>query len=487
MKILVIGLSGASPEILLGDDRLENLRHLMNLGCYGQLEGVLPSSTIPSWSCMSTSQDPGTLGVYGRSHGIDHRHGTPGSAQARSIGAPAIWDEVARRGGRSVLIGMPSGDSPPTLDGIPVVCFPTENTKGTVFASPPEIAQEIESLVSDYPVNVENGPIEDRARLRDVIVSMSRAQFAVARHFLQTRAWEYFQFLEVGLDRIQRGFWRDHDSGHRLHEPDSPYREVVRDYYRHLDAEIGGLIELLTDDTILLIVSDHGARRVDGGFCVNEWLFRNGFLVLNQDPGCVTSFHELDVNWERTLAWSAGGDFAQIFLNVKGRESQGAIDQAAYEAVRDALKSRLESTTDTEGRSLGMRVFKPEELYREVRNLAPDLIVEFEDRGCQAIDGVGYSSIHLRGNETELDDCTVTRQGVFILAGQQIPLQSPLIGARLLDIAPTLLELGGYPIPPSMQGHSLLSGTVVSERVNSTEADDDHLIRERLSGLGYIS
>ena len=39
---------------------------------------------------------------------------------------------------------------------------------------------------------------------------------------------------------------------------------------------MGSLLELLTDDTVVLVVSDHGAQRLDGGFCVNEWLIREG-------------------------------------------------------------------------------------------------------------------------------------------------------------------------------------------------------------------
>ena len=36
MKILVIGLDCAAPSILLEDERLENVRRLMDAGCYGR-------------------------------------------------------------------------------------------------------------------------------------------------------------------------------------------------------------------------------------------------------------------------------------------------------------------------------------------------------------------------------------------------------------------------------------------------------------------
>ena len=72
MKTLVIGLDGAVPDILFGDERLENLRRLMDAGGYGRLESIVPPITVPAWMCMATSQDPGSLGVYGFRNRVDH-------------------------------------------------------------------------------------------------------------------------------------------------------------------------------------------------------------------------------------------------------------------------------------------------------------------------------------------------------------------------------------------------------------------------------
>ena len=74
MKILVIGLDCAAPELLFGDERLTNFRRLMEAGCYGRLESVIPPITVPAWMCMSTSQDPGSLGVYGFRNRVDHSY-----------------------------------------------------------------------------------------------------------------------------------------------------------------------------------------------------------------------------------------------------------------------------------------------------------------------------------------------------------------------------------------------------------------------------
>ena len=46
MKILVVGLDCAAPEVLFADDSLANIRRVMDAGCYGKLESVVPLSLI---------------------------------------------------------------------------------------------------------------------------------------------------------------------------------------------------------------------------------------------------------------------------------------------------------------------------------------------------------------------------------------------------------------------------------------------------------
>ena len=86
MKILVIGLDCAAPELLFTDERLVNVRRLMGAGCYGRLESVIPPITIPAWRCMVTSQDPYTK--YWMNIITDRRMKTPTSP--RSVMAASL-------------------------------------------------------------------------------------------------------------------------------------------------------------------------------------------------------------------------------------------------------------------------------------------------------------------------------------------------------------------------------------------------------------
>jgi predicted AlkP superfamily phosphohydrolase/phosphomutase len=459
----------------------------MEAGCYGRLESVIPPITVPAWLCMATSQDPGSLGLYGFRNRKDHSYEGLETVDSHSSRALTIWDQVAREGGRSVLVGVPPSFPPRKVNGVSVGCFLTPDPARDTYTHPPELAKEIEALVGDYAVDVKGFRTSDKDWLHRQILDMTGGHFEVVRHLIGTREWAYLQFVEIGLDRVHHGFWKHHDERHVDHDSRSPYREVVRDYYRYLDREIGSVLELIPEDTVVMILSDHGARPLDGGFCVNEWLVREGLLALRAYPGEVTPFEELDVDWSRTTAWSSGGYYARVFLNVKGREPHGTIEPGEYEQVRSELAAKLASTTAPDGAPLGTRVFKPEEVYRHVRGVAPDLIVHFGDLAWRAIGGVGYPGLHVRENDTGPDDCNHAQHGAFVLAGAGVPALGELTDVHLLDVAPTLLSLAGYEVPAEMQGRALLGR--VAPRSDEAEPDReerDRVIRERLRGLGYL-
>jgi predicted AlkP superfamily phosphohydrolase/phosphomutase len=456
MKIMVIGLDCAAPDVVLRDEGLTNIRRLMNRGCYGALESVIPPITVPAWMCMSTSQDPGSLGVYGFRNRTDHSYGGLGVANSTSIVAPAIWDHLGEEGKHVVLVGVPPTYPPPKVNGVCVGCFLTPDPAQSEFTHPAGIKAEIEKLVGTYPVDVTGFRTDNKDWLKDQVYDMTRKHFEVIRHLMTTVDWDYFQFVEIGLDRMHHGFWKYHDRSHRQYEPGSSYESVVRDYYLYLDDEIGRLLALLDEETIVLVASDHGAQRLEGGFCVNEWLRREGLLVLTEEPTQPTPFSPKLVDWTRTKVWSEGGYYARVFVNVEGREPTGLVPAAHYDAFLEDLTARFQALPDDRGRPMGTTVFKPKEIYKKVRNVAPDLIVHFGGLYWRSIGGVGHRDLHVQENDTGPDGCNHAQFGVFVLSAPSLSGRGEVQGMRLLDIAPTLLDLSGSAIPASMQGRSLL-------------------------------
>ena len=257
---------------------------------------------------MATSQDPGSLGVYGFRNRVDHSYDGLGIVNSRSIGELAIWDQVAREGKKSVIIGVPPGyPAPQGQRHLRRLLPDARHVEGRLHASRRASAHEIEQLVGQYPVDVKGFRTDDKAWLRDEIYAMSRKHFEVVRHYLKNAEWDYFQFVEIGLDRMHHGFWK----------PPRPRARPAR-----ARQPVPG------DDPRLLPLPRRGAgeppraadRRHDrpGRLrprrpAARRRLLRQrvadpaGLLVLNQYPEKVTPFGKLDVNWEQDAGSGARG------------------------------------------------------------------------------------------------------------------------------------------------------------------------------------
>jgi predicted AlkP superfamily phosphohydrolase/phosphomutase len=483
MKICVLGLDSAAPDVIFRDERLVNLRRLMDLGVYGRLESVIPPITVPAWMCMSTSQDPGSLGIYGFRNRLDHSYDHLAMANSASIEAPAIWDQLTREGKKAIIVGVPPNYPPKRVNGISIGCFLTPDTVKSVFTYPVDLKARINEAVGEYPADVKDSCTDRKDSLKDEILNMSHKQWQVVRWLLTKQEWDYFHFVDIGLDRMQHGFWSCFDPQHPQFEQGNPYQDAIPEYYRWTDEQIGSVIELLDDETILLVVSAYGTQRLDGEIAVNEWLVREGLLVLDDYPNTPTPFEQLNVNWSQTKAWSEGG---QVFFNVQGREPQGVVPASEYECFQNEMKARLEALPGPDGKPLDSQVFKPQEIYRNVRNIVPDLIVYFAGVRWRSIDSVGHGRIPVQGNETCWDSCNSAPYGMFVLIAPNCPLGGEYEGAHLLDIAPTLLDLAGYAIPETMQGRSLVAGMERKSSGGGSKAESERIVHDRLAGLGYV-
>ncbi|HEY64138.1 MAG TPA: phosphodiesterase, partial [Caldilineae bacterium] len=395
--MFVIGLDCAAPELVFDRwwNELPNLRFLAGNGLWGDLESCIPAITVPAWTCMLSGKDPGELGVYGFRNRADYSYDKMFIAAGNAVRTKRVWDYLSEAGKRSVVIGVPQTYPVKPLNGYLISGFLTPGIQSE-FTYPPALKQEVLAIAPDYDVDVPQFRTDDKDRLLRQIWEMTEKRFRVVDHLLTSKPWDFFMVMEIGVDRIHHGFWSYHDPQHRRYEPGNPYENAIRDYYILIDKKIGEWLDRLDKDTVVLVVSDHGAKRMDGGICINEWLWREGYLAFKQDPepGQITPFEKLEVDWSRTKAWGSGGYYGRVFLNVQGREPEGVIPPEEYEAVRDELAERIRAIPGPDGRDIGTRVFKPQEIYREVNGVAPDLMVYFGDLLWRSVGSLGHGDIY---------------------------------------------------------------------------------------------
>jgi predicted AlkP superfamily phosphohydrolase/phosphomutase len=446
MKVMVIGLDSAPPALVFdeGWNDLPTLRGLARAGAWGPLRSTHPPITVPAWSAMMSGADPGQLGFYGFRNRRGATYDGYEIANASVLRTERVWERLARQGRPVTLVGVPQTYPVKPITGCVVSDFLTPSTKHP-YTWPADLRDEVERVADGYVLDVDDFRTADKSALLERIHAKTEKHQRVARHLAATRPWDFFMVVEMGVDRIQHGFWGYCDPTHRKYRAGNPFERALLDYYRGLDRHVGDLISLAPRDTAVLVVSDHGARKMEGGLCINEWLLEQGYLRLHEYPTTPKRFEELAVDWDHTLAWGEGGYHGRLFLNVRGREPRGTIAPGDVERVREELIKRIAAITDPDGRNIGSHAHRPEELYPNgAAGSPPDLTVYFGDLAWRSVGSVGLRSIHTFDNDTGPDEANHDWDGIFIAnatAARALGRAGRQEGLRITDVAGLIQRL----------------------------------------------
>jgi predicted AlkP superfamily phosphohydrolase/phosphomutase len=338
------------------------------------------------------------------------------------------------------------------------------------ISHPPEYAGELASKIGTFYTT---GMVEDHDGLNNERISED-AYFAQCETVLRERErmmrYELNRFREGFFfclfdtpDRIQHMFWRFREPDHptnRAHGDYSPQMAcVIEENYKACDAILGEALRRADDETLFMVLSDHGNNSFQRGVHLNTWLYENGWLALKNGatPGDDAGDFFKSVDWDKTKAYALG--LGGIYLNIKGREGKGLLDPGEVEKARAGIIQGLTGLPDPERNRAAVRnVMAREQVYRgPFVDEAPDLVVNFEE---------GYRvswETPLGGVPQGLfDDNTKKWAGDHMidpcLAPGVLFMNRPIGGdsPSLMDMAPTILAALGVPQGPSMEGSALL-------------------------------
>lgn len=454
-RLLIIGLDCLGAGLLFQElaADLPNIRALMRQGTWGQLDSTVPCITIPAWSSMLTGRDPGVLGLYGFRSRARYDYASLELADSRSLQHPRIWDYVGAARRESLVVNVPQTYPPAPLRGRLVSGFLTPHASAD-FAFPAILKNQILTRCPSYRFDVRDYRRVKREALLQQIIDGTVEQYRLFEELLTEQRWDFAIHVNIFSDRLHHTFWRYHDPAHRLHQPAHRLRFAIRDYYRLVDEKIGRILGRLAGDELVMVVSDHGVKRMDGAVCINQWLWQNGWLAFKRAaaPTAVTAFDADAVDWQRTRAWSGGGYCGRIYLNVQGREPQGSIPRAAVDAVRQELAEQLRGLVDADGSPIKAEVYAPQSLYQQVNRIAPDLLVYFGDLHWRTVGGVGYETVTVRENDLGPDDANHAMEGVYILYDPKRSGAGESAACQVMDVASTALHALCLTVPPDLQG-----------------------------------
>jgi predicted AlkP superfamily phosphohydrolase/phosphomutase len=255
-------------------------------------------------------------------------------------------------------------------------------------------------------------------------------------------------------DRVQHMFWRyleeDHPAARDV--PHSQHPPVIQDLYERMDRLIGRVMNKIDDDTLLMVISDHGFKSFARCMNLNAWLHQNGYLTLKNGKTESGDWFE-DVDWSRTRAYTMG--LNGLYLNIEGREKQGIVAAAAAEALKDELQKKLNGLVDPASGTVGITgVFIADDVYRgPYTENSPDLIVGY---------GAGYraswDSVTGKVTGQVFEDNIKAWSGDHCIDPRLVPgvlfSSHKFIAEKpaIVDVAPTILKLFGLALPAHFDG-----------------------------------
>lgn len=263
-----------------------------------------------------------------------------------------------------------------------------------------------------------------------------------------------------GPDRIQHMFWRFLEQSHpALRGRTNDHADSIRQMYIRMDQLVGRTMQEVGDESTLIVMSDHGFTSFQRGVDLNAWLLQEGYLTLKSDALSSNRLYLADVDWSRTRAYAIG--LAGIFVNEVGRESQGIVRAGEEkQSLVAEINRKLTGLRDSQRDTIAVHeAVAREKVYQgPYTEAAPDIIVGYTHGYRVSWDAaVGKTSAQVFSDNIKAwsgDHCIHPDLVPGVLfANIAFQKDRP---ARIIDIAPTTLELLGVDKPAYMDGRSLL-------------------------------
>lgn len=546
MRLLVIGLDGLTFDVvnpLIEMGHLPNVARLMGEGSKSPLLSTVPTLSPVAWSSFITGQSPGDHGVY--AWGIKTSDYRISLINANYLQDQSIWSTLHQAGKRIGVIGLPMSYPPHPYPSF-MVGGPLSPGVHSSFTFPDSLYQELKKNVGEYIIDLDKKQLlaEGEEGIVAALSRMVRVRGEATLYLLQEYPWDVLTAVFVATDRLQHCLWHHFSFA----QPFTGIQRSIVGFYDLIDEYIGRLIDVTPDPKTVVLLSDHGFGPGKRKISLNGWLLREGYLRRGESVqgkrmrqqvlaaanrvgltrtqikewlGRVglldilgsrldeVSTYETAFDWQRSIAFAGGQG---IFLNVRGREREGIVPPGRdYERMRKEIAEKLLALQDPE---TGERAFEQvryrEELYDGRRvGMAPD-VVPLPREGYE-VRAQFYEKSSRRIREGVFDTPGEwgrgmhRPEGILVASGDQIEQ-----GVRLQelphiwDVTPFLLALSGVPIPAGMTGQvpvelikpayrKRIEYTDKSERTGQERdgalwdsESDEHLVEERLRGLGYL-
>ena len=450
-KVFLFGIDGASPELIFDKwiNKLPHIKKLMANGIYGQLNSTIPPVTIIAWNAMLSGKDPSEIGVF--SYTFQDENGKSQLASSKNVSCNLIWDILGEKNKKTISLYVPLTFPVKPINGCMISGFLSPGINSNC-AYPKSLKNKLKllkkpELFFDVAVGLASHKALGTKTLLKRTYEMTDMQIKIIKELIVEKKWDVFITVMIGTDRLQHMLWRHFDPKHRRFIKNSPHKNALKEYYIYLDKKLGEILALLDKDTDILIVSDHGMIRQEGKININNWLIKEGYLVLKVKPrqGEKQRFDLNLVDMDKTLVYATGAYHARIFINKK-KISNG------YEEFKKELIEKLKNIPDDRGRKLDTKIYATKDIYKDNSSPeCPDLIIYFDNLKWASNPDLGQKGLYSWESAVGADSAGHSTKGIFILNSKNITKRGRIKDVDIQQITPTILKLLNLEIPKEIE------------------------------------
>ncbi len=456
-KVFVLGIDGAFPEYIFGEwlDELPNIKRLMSMGGYAKLNSTIPPLSVTAWTSIVTGKSPANTGIFEYVQRKDFNGVNFDIITSSNLKEKTIWKILSDKNKKSIVAYALLTWPTKPFDGWMIsdsLLGSSKNSLKSVY--PLELQKELIKILGEVPsLDIPHFRYNTKEEIIKEVYKLTKKQVDTMKYLIKNKDWDLFFGIIPLSDRMNHTFWKYIDKGHREYDPNSKFKNTLKDFYKFIDNRLRELLELLDKETKIIILSDHGIQRMHTRINLTDWLINEGYMILKKPLEGKTDFDLEMVDWSKTKAFAIGAYEGQIFINLKGKEKEGIVNQKGYDELVDELCEKMNKIRGDDGSILKNSFFKKKDFFKgKYEEMAPDIIVYFDGMqyGCNN-SIVGNETLWNPATKRGIDDATHSSQGIFIINNGKFNNEN-LGEIEYLDVAPTILHELNIKVPEDMEG-----------------------------------
>lgn len=504
--LIVIGLDGADLELInRWKEDLPFFKRILEGGVYGKLKSTTPPITMPAWTSMFTGKNPEKLGIADF-HIIDKHSLKLNLPFYEELSANNLWNFM--RNEKVVVWNVP-GSSPSLNENVRFIGSWVPTDDGEMFIAPESFKKWVTKRVPDIrqliPVHRNVKKSKDNHNL---IFELERKQAEILK--------ELFTSLSPSL---LINVFRSTDFVMHHGRSDKKMKKA------YLEAEsILHNLGLDLNEVNLMLVSDHGSKKMHRKFNINTWLNKRGYLKLKENKrkttiilnnilfrfGVLLSSLGLKDLLLRIKKKTAGKNTSTVATFMDKIQLNGTKVFSFFHVgnkycsiylldknIEEKLTYDLKKLKDPKNnKNVVEKIYRKEYFYNDAPENFPDLLVKLKEGYYSSSEIMPMTFFDNESFEHDED-------GIVMAIGPDFKSGCKVDNPNIVDIAPTILHMLGYPVDKEMDGNVLKglfredsepyereikytehSKEIAKGRLYEKENEED--VKERLKALGYL-